>query len=635
VAGNARESRSGDRQAHAREEQDQKKETLMCGIVGIIGRQEVAPLLLEGLKRLEYRGYDSAGIATLVNGSIERRRAQGKLAALAALITKNPVQGRIGIGHTRWATHGVPSEANAHPIATKEVAVVHNGIIENFQELKSELTALGFKFESQTDTEVVAQLVTRYIRDGLAPADAVGKALKRLEGAFALVILFAGHPDLLICARRGSPLAIGFGEGEMYVGSDALALAPLTRRILYLDEGDWAVVTADGAAIRDANGKSVERAIKETALSGAATGKAGHAHYMRKEIFEQPAVMGDTLSEYFNPVTRSVTLPDLSFDLARIERVTIIACGTSYHAGLVAKYWIEQLARVPVEIDIASEFRYRAPDMAPGGLAIFISQSGETADTLAALRYAKSQGQHILAVVNQPESSIAREADAVLATHAGPEIGVASTKAFTTQLVVLACLSIALARARGKIDKAREAALSTALTEVPSRASDVLNNDSRIAAMADWFAEARDVLYLGRGTSYPLALEGALKLKEISYIHAEGYAAGEMKHGPIALIDSRVPIVVLAPRDELFEKTLSNVQEVLARGGKVVMISDREGLKRLDGQLTYAIEVPYCDPFVAPLLYAIPVQLLAYYVAVAKGTDVDQPRNLAKSVTVE
>jgi glucosamine--fructose-6-phosphate aminotransferase (isomerizing) len=607
----------------------------MCGIVGIIGRQAVAPFLIDGLRRLEYRGYDSAGIATLVDGTIERRRAEGKLQALADLIATKPVQGTIGIGHTRWATHGMPSEINAHPIATKEVAVVHNGIIENFQALKAELTALGFHFESQTDTEVVAQLVTRYLRDGKSPEDAVATSLKRLEGAFALVLLFAGHPDLLICARRGSPLAIGYGEGEMYVGSDALALAPLTRRILYLEEGDWAVLRANGCATFDAADKPVERAVKETSLSGAATGKGNHRHFMRKEIFEQPAVIGDTLNEHFNPVTRTVHLPHLPFDLAKIERVTIIACGTSYHAGMVAKYWIEQLARVPVEIDIASEFRYRAPDMQKGGLAIFISQSGETADTLAALRYAKTQGQKILAVVNQPESSIARESDAVLATHAGPEIGVASTKAFTTQLVVLACLSIALARAKGKIDAAKEAALSTALTEVPSRASEVLNHDERIEAMAKWFAEARDVLYLGRGTAYPLALEGALKLKEISYIHAEGYAAGEMKHGPIALIDNRVPIVVLAPRDDLFEKTLSNVQEVLARGGKVVMISDREGLKRLDGQLTYAIEVPHCDPFVAPLLYAIPVQLLAYHVAIAKGTDVDQPRNLAKSVTVE
>ena len=577
------------------------------------------------------------GIATLVDGAIERRRAEGKLDMLAKLIDREPVQGRIGIGHTRWATHGVPAVRNAHPIATREVAVVYaNGIIENFQALKAELTGLGFTFESQTDTEVVALMVTRYLRDGMTPEQAVETTLARLEGAFALVLLFAGHHDMFICARRGSPLAIGYGDGEMYVGSDALALAPLTRRICYLEEGDWAVVTASGAAIRDAAGHAVTREIKETALSGAAIGKGNHRHFMKKEIFEQPAVIGDTLMAHFNPVTRSVHLPHLPFDLAGIERATIIACGTSFHAGLIAKYWIEQIARVPCEVDIASEFRYRAADMPKNGLALFISQSGETARYLGgAALTPRRKANTSFAVVNQPESSMAREADAVLATLASPEIGVASTKAFTTQLVVLACLAIALARARGKIDKAREAALSTALTEVPSRASEVLNHDGRIEKMAQWFAEARDVLYLGRGTSYPLALEGALKLKEISYIHAEGYAAGEMKHGPIALIDDRVPIVVLAPRDALFEKTLSNVQEVLARGGKVVMISDKEGLARLDGQLTEAIEVPSCDPFVTPLLYAIPAQLLAYHVAVAKGTDVDQPRNLAKSVTVE
>ncbi len=448
-------------------------------------------------------------------------------------------------------------------------------------------------------------------------------------------MLFAGEPDLLICARRGSPLAIGYGEGAMYVGSDALALAPLTRRLVYLDEGDWAVLSAEGATIFDETGAAVARPIRETALSGELIGKGNHRHYMKKEIFEQPTVIGDTLLSLFNPATRSVHLPELPFDLAGVSRLTIIACGTSYHAALVAKYWLEKLARISVEVDIASEFRYRAADMPAGGVALFISQSGETADTLAALRYARAQGQRIAAVVNQEESTIAREADVVLATHAGPEIGVASTKAFTTQLVVLACLAIALARARGRIDAKREAALSTALTEVPARASEVLNHDERIQAIAQELALARDVLYLGRGTAYPLALEGALKLKEISYIHAEGYAAGEMKHGPIALIDDHVPIVVLAPRDDLFEKTLSNVQEVLARGGRVVMISDREGLARLDGQLAHAIEVPSCEPFVAPLLYAIPVQLLAYHVAVIKGTDVDQPRNLAKSVTVE
>jgi glucosamine--fructose-6-phosphate aminotransferase (isomerizing) len=604
----------------------------MCGIVG---SGAVAPLLLEGLRRLEYRGYDSAGIATLVDGKIERRRAEGKLDRLARLLEKEPVSGRIGIGHTRWATHGVPNETNAHPIATDRVAVVHNGIIENFQDLKKELTGLGFKFETQTDTEAVAILLTRYLSEGLAPREAVKQTLGRLHGAFALAMLFAGHPDMLICARRGSPLAIGFGEGEMYVGSDALALAPLTQRLAYLEEGDWAVVTAQGAEIYDSDGNAVTRPEKKTALSGALIGKGDYPHFMKKEIFEQPAVIGDTLRSYFNPATRSVHLPKLPFDLASIERVNIVACGTSFNAGLIAKYWLESLARISVEIDVASEFRYREPTMPKGGLALFISQSGETADTLAALRYAKKQHQHVLAIVNQAESSMAREADAVFVTHAGPEIGVASTKAFTTQLAVLACLAIALARSLGKITAKREAELSVALTEVPERASEVLNHDERIQAIAADIAETRDVLYLGRGTSYPLALEGALKLKEVSYIHAEGYAAGEMKHGPIALIDDMVPIVVIAPSDALFDKTLSNVQEVLARGGRVIMISDAMGLARLEGQAAYGIAVPDCDPFVAPLLYAIPVQLLAYHVAVHKGTDVDQPRNLAKSVTVE
>ena len=607
----------------------------MCGIVGIIGRNQVAPLLVEGLRRLEYRGYDSAGIATLVDGRIERRRAEGRLDRLASRLEEAPLAGTTGIGHTRWATHGAPNETNAHPIATERVAVVHNGIIENFQELKKELTEAGHHFQTQTDTEAVAILVTQLLGEGNAPREAVRKALKRLHGAFALAILFTGEPDLLICARRNVPLAIGYGEGEMYVGSDALALAPLTRRITYLEEGDWAVIDRTKVEIFDAEDRKVAREIKETSLSGALIGKGNHRHFMQKEIFEQPAVIGDTLRALFNPATRSVHLPDLPFDLAAATKVTIIACGTSFHAGLIAKYWLERVARVPVEVDIASEFRYRAPDMPKGGAGLFISQSGETADTLAALRYARSQGQRIVVVVNQAESSMAREADVVLQTKAGPEIGVASTKAFTTQLVVLACFAIATARARGTIDAAREAALSSALTEVPSRASDVLNHDEKIQEIAQALLDARDVLYLGRGTSYPLALEGALKLKEISYIHAEGYAAGEMKHGPIALIDEKVPIIVLAPRDELFDKTASNVQEVMARGGKVVMISDEDGLATLENRLLFGIPIPTCDPFVAPILYSIPVQLLAYHVAVLKGTDVDQQRNLAKSVTVE
>jgi glucosamine--fructose-6-phosphate aminotransferase (isomerizing) len=607
----------------------------MCGIIGIIAKDMVAPGLIEGLRRLEYRGYDSAGIATLVDGRIERRRAEGKLSNLSRRLDLEPVQGAIGIGHTRWATHGLPTETNAHPITTDRVAVVHNGIIENFQALRQELTGQGYIFQSETDTEAVAILATRFLEEGLPPREAVAKTLSRLEGAFALAFLFAGEHDLLICARRGSPLAIGYGEGEMFVGSDSLALAPLTRRITYLDEGDWAVVTSRSVTIYDAANAEVERPIRESAASGALTGKGGYRHFMLKEIFEQPAVIGDTINALVNPATRTVHLPELPFALSEIERVTMSACGTAYHACVVAKYWLERIARVSVEIDIASELRYRAPAMPPGGAAIFVSQSGETADTLAALRYAKAQAQKIIAVVNQPESSIAREADVVLPTLAGPEIGVASTKAFTTQLAVLAAFTVALARARGVISHDREAELVGALTEIPSRASEVLNHDERIQEIAAEIEKARDVLYLGRGSAFPLALEGALKLKEISYIHAEGYAAGEMKHGPIALIDENVPVVVLAPGDDLFQKTLGNVEEVIARKGRVVMISDAAGVARLEGRCAFGIAVPACDPFVAPLLYAIPIQLLAYHTAVRKGTDVDQPRNLAKSVTVE
>jgi glutamine---fructose-6-phosphate transaminase (isomerizing) len=607
----------------------------MCGIIGIIGKGMVAPGLLEGLRRLEYRGYDSAGIATLVNGRIEGRRVEGKLDNLAKRLEEEPVQGGIGIGHTRWATHGLPTETNAHPIATDRVAVVHNGIIENFQALRRELTALGYVFQTATDTEAVAILASHCLEQGLSPQDAVAKTLARLDGAFALVFLFAGEHDLLIGARRGSPLAIGYGDGEMFLGSDALVLAPLTRRITYLGEGDWVVVTSRTATIFDATNREVDRPIREAAAAGAVIGKGNYRHFMQKEIFEQPEVIGDTLHALINPATRTVHLPELPFALRELERVTLIACGTAYHACIVAKYWLERIARISVEIDIASEFRYRAPEMPKGGAAIFVSQSGETADTLAALRYAKAQGQKIIAVVNQPESSVAREADVVLPTLAGPEIGVASTKAFTTQLAVLACFTVALARARGVISRAREAELVGVMTEIPSRAGEVLNQDERIRNIAVEIAEARDVLYLGRGSAFPLALEGALKLKEISYIHAEGYAAGEMKHGPIALIDKNVPVVVLAPNDDLFEKTLGNVEEVMARGGRVVMISDTAGVARLADRLAFDIAMPDCDPFVAPLLYAIPVQLLAYHTAVLKGTDVDQPRNLAKSVTVE
>ncbi len=607
----------------------------MCGIIGIIGREAVADKLLAALRRLEYRGYDSAGIATLVDGTIERRRAEGKLDNLQKRLAKEPIAGRTGIGHTRWATHGVPNERNAHPHATDRVAVVHNGIIENYQALRDELTAAGCKLASDTDTEVVAHLITRHLEDGDEPAEATKRALGRLEGAFALGIVFAGRHDLMIAARRGSPLAIGIGAGETYLGSDALALAPLTDSILYLEDGDWAVMTSNGVTVYDADGKETRRKVRKTAVSRAAVEKGGYRHFMLKEIYEQPQVIGDTLHTFINPATRAVTLPKFRFDVAKATRITLVACGTSFYACLVAKYWLERLARVPVEVDIASEFRYRGADMPKGGLAVFISQSGETADTLAALRYANKQRQHTLSIVNVPESTIARESEAVLPTNAGPEVGVASTKAFTTQLTVLACLTLAVGRARGALTAADEARLVGALTEVPARAAEVLNHDERLREIAEEVAKARDVLYLGRGTSYAIALEGALKLKEISYIHAEGYAAGEMKHGPIALIDDGVPVIVIAPSDELFAKTASNIAEVMARGGRVIFLSDARGAKRLGSKTAATIALPEVDSFVAPILYAIPVQLLAYHTAVIKGTDVDQPRNLAKSVTVE
>ncbi|HEX9790246.1 MAG TPA: glutamine--fructose-6-phosphate transaminase (isomerizing) [Kiloniellales bacterium] len=607
----------------------------MCGIIGILGNAPVAPLLIDGLKRLEYRGYDSAGIATLTNGRIDRRRAEGKLSNLASLVERDPLEGTTGIGHTRWATHGQPNESNAHPHANQRVALVHNGIIENFQELRDELTARGHKFETETDSEVVVHLITDFLDQQMTPQDAVAESLVRLQGAFALAIVFAGRHDLMVGARCGSPLAVGYGDGEMYLGSDALALAPLTKRICYLEEGDWVELSRGSAKVHDATGTVVKRAITETALSGALIGKGQYRHFMQKEIFEQPAVIGDTLHAHINPLRRSVEMQDLPFELGAIPRITITACGTAYIAGAVAKYWLEQIARQPVEVDIASEFRYREAPMPEGGVGIFISQSGETIDTLWALRYAKSQGQKILSILNRPESSIARESDAVLTTLAGPEIGVASTKAFTTQLSLLACLSIAIGRARGSINAKAEADLTGALIEVPARVAEILNNDEDIQEIAHVLAEARDVLYLGRGSLYPIALEGALKLKEISYIHAEGYAAGEMKHGPIALIDETVPVIVCAPSGPLFEKTASNVAEVAARGGMVILISDANGIKKLGKKAMHTIEVPSIDPFVAPILYSVPVQLLAYHTAVMKGTDVDQPRNLAKSVTVE
>ncbi|HUA50831.1 MAG TPA: glutamine--fructose-6-phosphate transaminase (isomerizing) [Candidatus Sulfotelmatobacter sp.] len=607
----------------------------MCGIIGIIGKTDVAPRLIDGLRRLEYRGYDSAGIATVTADGFDRRRAEGKLANLAAVLARDPLPGTTGIGHTRWATHGQPNERNAHPHMSGRVAVVHNGIIENFAELKTELTARGHAFESDTDTEAVVHLITDYLGQGLTPEQAFARALPRLHGAFALAAIFAGEPDLMIGARRGPPLAIGYGDGEMFLGSDALALAPLTRRISYLEDGDWAVVTTRATRVFDADNRPVERAVKRTEQSGAFTGKGNFRHFMEKEIFEQPAVIGDTLRSMFNPAERTITLADLPFDLASLSRLTIAACGTAFHSGLVARYWMERLARLPVDVDVASEFRYRNMGLPKDGLALFISQSGETADTIAALRYAKQQGSRTAVLVNTPDSSMAREADVVLTTLAGPEIAVASTKAFTTQLTVLACLTIALGRARGTLDHAAEARLSRALAEVPALVAEVLGHDEAIRALALQMVKARDVLFLGRGTSYPIALEGALKLKELSYIHAEGYAAGEMKHGPIALIDDGVPVIVAAPSDELFDKTASNIEEVAARRGRIILLSDAQGCARFRGRIEACIEMPTVDPFVAPILYTVPTQLLAYHVAVAKGTDVDQPRNLAKSVTVE
>jgi glutamine---fructose-6-phosphate transaminase (isomerizing) len=587
------------------------------------------------LKRLEYRGYDSAGIATLRNGAIERRRAEGKLSNLVGVVAGRPLDGTIGIGHTRWATHGRPTEVNAHPHANERVALVHNGIIENFKQLRGELEAAGHRFETETDTETVVHLISDCLDRQMTPQQAVAATLKRLEGAFALAIIFAGRHDLMIGARRGSPLAVGYGDGEMFLGSDALALAPLTDRICYLEEGDWVELSRTGAQVHDAEDRPVERKVKQTALSGAMIGKGEYRHFMQKEIFEQPAVIGDSLQTFLNPLNRNVELPDLGIDLSSIPRLTISACGTAYYAGMVAKYWFEQVARQPVEVDIASEFRYREAPMPDGGVSLFVSQSGETIDTLEALRYARRCGQKILSLVNVAESAIARESDAILQTLAGPEIGVASTKAFTTQLTVLACLALATARARGAIDAGREAELSQALMEVPARVAEVLNHDASIRAIAVDMMEARDVLYLGRGTLYPIALEGALKLKEISYIHAEGYAAGEMKHGPIALIDEGVPVVVCAPSGPLFEKSAANVQEVAARGGKVILLSDAAGLARAGDLAAHVVELPAVDPFVAPILYSLPMQLLAYHTAVLKGTDVDQPRNLAKAVTVE
>jgi glucosamine--fructose-6-phosphate aminotransferase (isomerizing) len=608
----------------------------MCGIIGIIGTEPAAPQLVDALKRLEYRGYDSAGVATLEGGRLTRRRAEGKLKNLEKKLSAEPLAGTIGIGHTRWATHGRPTENNAHPHATEKLAVVHNGIIENFAELRRELEGRGVKFSTETDTEVIAHLVTEEMKRGASPAQAVKAALPRLRGAFALAFLFSGEDDLLIGARRGSPLAVGFGEGAMYVGSDAIALAPFTDTVSYLEDGDWVVVNRKGAEIHDADGKVVERATLKSQASVMLIDKGNHRHFMAKEIFEQPEVVGHTLANYIDMAAGRVALPmQLPFDFKKLQRVSIAACGTAYYAGMVARYWFENFAHLPVEVDIASEFRYRDVPLGDGNLAIFVSQSGETADTLASLRYARAHKQHVLSVVNVPTSSIARESDVVMPTLAGPEIGVASTKAFTCQLAALATLAIAAGRARGALSEAEEKTLVQALIEIPRHLNDALSLEPQIERIARDLSKSRDVLYLGRGTSYPLALEGALKLKEISYIHAEGYAAGELKHGPIALIDENLPVIVIAPHDKVFEKTVSNMQEVAARGGRLILMTDANGVSAAAGQSTETITLPAVHPAVTPLVYAVPVQLLAYHTAVIMGTDVDQPRNLAKSVTVE
>jgi glucosamine--fructose-6-phosphate aminotransferase (isomerizing) len=608
----------------------------MCGIVGILGRGPVAEQLVDSLKRLEYRGYDSAGVATIEGDHLERRRAEGKLRNLEARLKADPLKGHTGIGHTRWATHGKPTENNAHPHATDNVAVVHNGIIENFRELRQMLEKQGAKFASETDTEVVAHLVDSYLLKGASPQEAVKESLPQLRGAFALAFVFRGHGDLMIGARKGSPLAIGHGDGEMYLGSDAIALAPFTDTISYLEDGDWVVLTREVGVIYDAQGVVVNRAVLKSGASSFLVDKANYRHFMAKEIHEQPEVVGHTLAHYVDMAAERVALPlKLPFDFKDIQRISITACGTASYAGYIAKYWFEQIARVPVELDVASEFRYREAPLRKDDLAILISQSGETADTLAALRYAKSQGLHTLSVVNVPTSTIARESETVLPTLAGPEIGVASTKAFTCQLMVLAAIAVAAGKARGELSDDDEARLVHGLVQIPRLMAEALATEPQIEKLARDIAKSKDVLYLGRGTSYPLALEGALKLKEISYIHAEGYAAGELKHGPIALIDENMPVVVIAPYDRVFEKTVSNMQEVAARGGGIILMTDAKGASEATINSLVTILLPDMDPTFAPIIYAIPVQLLAYHTAVVMGTDVDQPRNLAKSVTVE
>ncbi|MDX8352362.1 glutamine--fructose-6-phosphate transaminase (isomerizing) [Cognatiyoonia sp. IB215182] len=607
----------------------------MCGIVGVLGNHEVAPILVEALKRLEYRGYDSAGIATINNDRLDRRRAVGKLINLSDLLVHDPLPGKAGIGHTRWATHGAPSVGNAHPHRTGTVAVVHNGIIENFRELRDFLAEKGIGFETDTDTETVALVAQYYIDQGLSPRDAADQTIARLKGAFALCFLFDGQDDLLIAARMGPPLAIGHGDGEMFVGSDAIALAGMTDRITYLEDGDWAVVTRNSVEIRDRTGDIANRAVKMIQIDTAQVDKAGYKHFMAKEIAEQPNVLQGALGHYINADATAVQLPEPGLDFTHVSRLTMVACGTAYLACMVAKYWFEQLAGLPVEVDVASEFRYREPPVTPATVAVFVSQSGETADTLAALRYMDGKADKIVSVVNVAESSIARESDLALPILAGTEIGVASTKAFTCQLTTLAVLVLEAARVRGKISEEEFSEKLKALRSLPGLLNLALGIEGKTLDLSRKLAEARDILFLGRGAMYPLAHEGALKLKEISYIHAEAYASGELKHGPIALVDKHVPVIVMAPRDALFDKTVSNMQEVMARGGKVLLITDSEGAKEAGDGVWETILMPDIDSFLAPILYAVPAQLLAYHTAVAKGTDVDQPRNLAKSVTVE
>jgi len=607
----------------------------MCGIVGIISREDAAERLVAGLRGLEYRGYDSAGIATIVDGQIERRRAEGKLRNLEARLRDDPLAGSIGIGHTRWATHGMPTEINAHPHSDGRVAVVHNGIIENFRELRAELEARGRPFGSATDTEVVVHLLSDLLDQGLSIEDAVRTGLARLTGAYALAILFRDAPDCLWVAKHGSPLAIGYGDDEMFIGSDAIALAPLTDRIAFLEDGDVAEIRLDGATVTDLVGNPIERAIKPTHVTGAVIGKAGHRHFMHKEIFEQPGVAGDRLRSLITVEGDRVEMPFLDIDFAKVSRISIVGCGTSFYAGSVARYWLEDLAHIAADVEVASEFRYRRPYLTTDGITILISQSGETADTLAALEYAKAAGQKTIAIVNVPSSTMARTADYTLRTYAGPEIGVASTKAFTSQLVALACLAIVVGRSRGSLDSEREKALTETLLRTPQHMADILQIEPEFEAAAALLSGSDHALYMARGTLYPLILEGALKLKEVSYVHAEGYAAGEMKHGPIALIDENMPVLVVAPVDPWFDKTAANIQEVAARKGRVIALSDPIGLERLGDAVEFPLAIPAVDPFIAPIVYALPLQLLAYHAAVQRGTDVDQPRNLAKSVTVE